>query len=186
MVKIQDSDISKASISSERHEPTHDANSINQSTEKASKDANFIIHALGYLNTMEFPAYKNNILDHVRKGTADSNVIALFQGLDGYIKFKDLYHVQKALEVNNTEEKTDYQITDETRNNPSFRTRDLTVDNSTKNREAVNRDEERTDYPEVTPTAMSNFACSMCGKPFQSQHDLIQHERFERGDRSVK
>ena len=186
MVKIQDSDISKASISSERHEPTHDANSINQSTEKASKDANFIIHALGYLNTMEFPAYKNNILDHVRKGTADSNVIALFQGLDGYIKFKDLYHVQKALEVNNTEEKTDYQITDETRNNPSFRTRDLTVDNSTKNREAVNRDEERTDYPEVTPTAMSNFICSMCGKPFQSQHDLIQHERFERGDRSVK
>ena len=186
MVKIQDSDISKASISSERHEPTHDANSINQSTEKASKDANFIIHALGYLNTMGFPAYKNNILDHVRKGTADSNVIALFQGLDGYIKFKDLYLVQKALEVNNTEEKTDYQITDETRNNPSFRTRDLTVDNSTKNREAVNRDEERTDYPEVTPTAMSNFTCSMCGKPFQSQHDLIQHERFERGDRSVK
>ena len=186
MVKIQDSDISKASISSERHEPTHDANSINQSTEKASKDANFIIHALGYLNTMEFPAYKNNILDHVRKGTADSNVIALFQGLDGYIKFKDLYHVQKALEVNNTEEKTDYQITDETRNNPSFRTRDLTVDNSTKNREAVNRDEERTDYPEVTPTAMSNFAFSMCGKPFQSQHDLIQHERFERGDKSEK
>jgi hypothetical protein len=186
MVKIQDSDISKASISSERHEPTYDANSINRSTEKASKDTDFIIYALGYLNTMEFPAYKNNILDHVRKGTADSNVIALFQGLDGYIKFKDLDHVQKVLEVNSIEKKTNYQITDETRNNPTFRTRDLSVDNSTKNREAVNRDEERTDYPEVTPTAMSNFTCSMCGKLFQTQHDLIQHERFERGDKSVK
>jgi hypothetical protein len=135
---------------------------------------------------MEFPAYKNNILDHVREGTADSNVIALFQGLDGYIKFKDLYHVQKALEVNNTEKKINYQITDQTRNNPSFRSRDLTVDSSTKNREAVNRDEERTDYPEVKPTAMSNFTCSMCGKPFQTQHDLIQHERFERRDKSMK
>jgi hypothetical protein len=95
MVKIQDSDISKASISSERHQPTHDANSINRSTEKASKDADFIRHALGYLNTMEFPAYKNNILDHVRKVTVDSNIMALFQGLDGYIKFRDLYHVQR-------------------------------------------------------------------------------------------
>jgi hypothetical protein len=81
MIKIQDSDISKASISSERHEPTYDANSINRSTEKASKDPDFIIHALGYLNTMEFPAYKNNILDHVRKVTTDSNVLTLFQAL---------------------------------------------------------------------------------------------------------
>jgi hypothetical protein len=186
MVKIQDSDISKASISSERHKPTHDANSINRSAEKANKDADFIIHALGYLNTMEFPAYKNNILDHVTKGTADSKVIALFQGLDGYIKFKDLYHVRKALEVNNTEKKTYYQITDGTRNNPSFRTRDLITDSSTKNRVAVNRDEERTDYPEVTPTAISNFTCSICGKPFQTHHELIQHERFERGDKGVK
>jgi hypothetical protein len=186
MAKIQDTDRSKASISSERHNLTHNPNSINQSTEKASKDADFIRHALSYLNTMEFPAYKNNIFDHVGKVTTDSNILALFQGLDGYIKFRDLYHVQKALEANNVEKKTDYQITDETRKNPNFRTRDLTVDNSTKNREAVNKNEERTDYSEVTPTAMSNFICSICGKPFQTQHDLLQHERFERGDKSVK
>jgi len=186
MAKIEDTDDSKASISSERHNPTHNPNSISHSTVKASNDADFIRYALSYLSTMEFPAYKNNILDHVRKVTTDSNVIALFQGLDGYIRFKDLYHVQKALEVNSVEKKTNYQISDETRNNPSFRTRDLPVDNSTKKREAANRNEERTDYPEVTPTAMSNFICSICGKPFQTQHDLIQHERFEKGDKSVK
>jgi hypothetical protein len=46
MVKIQDSDISKASISSERHKPTHDANSINRSAEKANKDADLIVYAI--------------------------------------------------------------------------------------------------------------------------------------------
>ena len=39
----------------------------------------------------------------------------------------------------------------------------------------------RKDYPEVTPTAMSNFVCDRCGKPFQNQNDLVQHQRFESG-----
>ena len=34
--------------------------------------------------------------------------------------------------------KTKYQITDSTRTNPNVRTRDITVDNSTKEKEAVN------------------------------------------------
>jgi hypothetical protein len=39
--------------------------------------------------------------------------------------------------------------------------------------------EERKDYPEVTPGAMSNFICNICGKPFQNQNDLVIHQRFE-------
>lgn len=39
--------------------------------------------------------------------------------------------------------------------------------------------EERKDYPEVPPSAMSNFICNTCGKQFQNQNDLIQHQRFE-------
>ena len=42
--------------------------------------------------------------------------------------------------------------------------------------------EERNDYPEVTPRAMSNFICNTCGKPFQNQNDLLTHQRFERGE----
>jgi hypothetical protein len=53
--------------------------------------------------------------------------------------------------------------------------------------EAVNPREERGDYPEVTPTAMSNYVCNRCGKPFQNQHDLVQHQKFESGaSRDVK
>jgi hypothetical protein len=50
---------------------------------------------------------------------------------------------------------------------------------STKDKEAPNESEERNDYPEVPPSAMSNYVCDKCGKPFQNQNDLIQHKRFE-------
>ncbi|MFL6355566.1 MAG: hypothetical protein ACJ71J_11365 [Nitrososphaeraceae archaeon] len=40
--------------------------------------------------------------------------------------------------------------------------------------------EERKDYPEVTPKAMSDFICAVCGKSFQNQDDLIHHREFER------
>ncbi|MGI0021084.1 MAG: C2H2-type zinc finger protein [Nitrososphaera sp.] len=45
----------------------------------------------------------------------------------------------------------------------------------------MNRNEERGDYPEVTPTAMSNFVCNRCGKPFQNPDDLARHQKFESG-----
>jgi hypothetical protein len=71
------------------------------------------------------------------------------------------------------------QITDKVGEHPKFRTRDTSKGRSIKEMEAVNRNEERKDYPEVTPTAMSNFICDFCGKNFQNQHDLVHHQRFE-------
>ena len=89
--------------------------------------------------------------------------------------------MQKAIEENSPQKKRDYQITDATRENPDVRTRPTTADASIKSREAANEKEERKDYPEVTPTAMSNFVCDRCGKPFQNQNDLLQHRKFESG-----
>ena len=57
--------------------------------------------------------------------------------------------------------------------------RRITADKSIKDKEAPNESEERKDYPEVPPSAMSNFICDLCGKPFQNQNDLYQHKRFE-------
>ena len=62
---------------------------------------------------MQFPAYKNNILEYVKNVITDNEVITLFESLDGYIIFKDLHHVKKALEENNPEKKQTYQISDE-------------------------------------------------------------------------
>jgi hypothetical protein len=182
MTDIETKDNSKTNVSSSKHDPTYDTNIINKAVEKGSRDANFLNYAVSLLAKMQFPAFKNNILEYINKATTDTNVIALFESLDGYIKFRDVYHVQKALEENNPDKKQTYQISSETRERPITRTRDVTIDSSTRERESTNANEERKDYPEVTPSAMTNFICDTCGKPFQNQNDLVIHQRFERGE----
>lgn len=182
MTDIETKDNSKTNVSSSKHDPKYDTNNINKAVEKGSRDANFLSHAASLLDKMQFPAFKNNILDYINKATTDTNVIALFESLDGYIKFRDVYHVQKALEENNPEKKQTYQISNETREGPNTRTRDVTIESSIREREPTNANEERKDYPEVTPAAMTNFICNICGKPFQNQNDLVNHQRFERGE----
>jgi hypothetical protein len=182
MTDRETKDNSKNNVSSIKHDSTYDTNIINKAVEEGSRDANFLSYAASLLAKMQFPAFKNNILEYINKATTDTNVIALFESLDGYIKFRDVYHVQKALEENNPEKKQTYQISSETRERPNTRTRDVTIDSSTRERESTNANEERKDYPEVTPSAMTNFICDTCGKPFQNQNDLVIHQRFERGE----
>lgn len=164
-----------------RHTPAHDSSRINQSVERAARDASFIDSSVALLRDLRFPAFKNAIIQYARQTGAPDDTVALFESLDGYIEFRDLYHVQKSLEENNSGRKDDYQITEETRTNPDFRTRPTDAGESIKDREAASENEERKDYPEVTPTAMSNFTCDRCGKPFQNQQDLQRHRQFETG-----
>ena len=174
-------DASKDTIGASRHVPTHDAEGINRAVEKAARDSDFVDYAVARLKGLRFPAFKQSIIDHARNANADPDVVLLFQSLNGYMEFRDLYHVQKSLEENVSAKKRDYQMTDAKREDPQVRTRPTTADRSIKEREAVNESEEREDYPEVTPTAMSNFVCDRCGKPFQNQNDLVKHREFESG-----
>jgi len=176
-------DISKESIDAATHVSTHDATRTNRAVEKAARSPEFLNRALAQLAGLRFPALKNNIIDHVKSINIhnEEDVVALFESLDGYTQFRDEYHVQKALGVNVPAKKMDNQITDNTRENPDVRFRQTSADSSTKDREAVNETEERKDYPEVTPTAMSNFTCDKCGKQFQNQQDLVHHKEFESG-----
>src|ERR671918_582255 len=81
--------------------------------------------------------------------------------------------------INKSEKKIANQVSESTRHHPEVRTRSETNDQRIKDTEAVKRSEERSDYPEVPPSAMSNFVCDKCGKIFQNQNDLLQHKRFE-------
>jgi hypothetical protein len=185
MIKVNPKNKVEDNVSSARHKSTtYGTDSINRALERAIKDDKFVGNAIKLLNGMQFPAFKNNIVDYVKSiTTTHTDMISLFESLDGYIKFKDPYHVQKALEENIPAKKKEYQITEKTREQPVVRTRNTTTDKSIKEREAVNKHEERKDYPEVTPTAMSDFICSICGKSFQNQDDLIHHRQFERGEK---
>jgi hypothetical protein len=167
-------------VGESRHEPTHDAARINRAVERAVKDPSFIDSSVSLLSELQFPAFKHKIIDHARRMDARDDVVALFESLDEYLEYRDQYHIQKILEEN-THRKMEYQITDETRTNPNVRVRPTDASGSIKDREAVSEGEERKDYPEVTPTAMSNFVCDRCGKPFQNQQDLVHHRQFESG-----
>jgi len=180
-------DRAKKSIDSRRHSPAYDTTRINRAVERASRDPSFLNQAVSQLSGLAFPAFKHNILDHIRNINANNkdqesdDVIALFESLDGYKQFRDPYHVQKVFEENIPSKKRDYQITDEKREDPNILTRQTYADRSIKEREAVSGTEERKDYPEVTPTAMRNFTCNNCGKQFQNQQDLVEHKQFESG-----
>jgi len=179
-------DRTKETIDAAKHMPAYDASRINRAIERAARDPDFVNDAVAQLAGLTFPAFKHNILDHMRKINVDKgeeaeDVVALFESLDGYIQFRDQYHVQKAFEENIPAKKKDYQITDNKRESPDVRVRDTYADASIKDREAVSEREERKDYPEVSPTAMTNFICDTCHKQFQNQQDLIQHKQFESG-----
>jgi hypothetical protein len=176
-------DRSKESIDAAKHTPTHDATRTNRAVEKAARNPEFVDRALAQLAGFRFPAFKNNIIDHVKSiNTHDKeDIVSLFESLDGYIQYRDEYQVKKAFEENVPAKKNGNQITDNTRERPDVRIRQTSADSSIKDREAVNESEERKDYPEVAPTAMSNFTCDKCGKEFQNQQDLLHHREFESG-----
>jgi hypothetical protein len=180
-------DKTKESIDATKHMPTYDTARINRVIESAASSPDFVSHAVAKLSGLAFPAFKHNIIDHVRSINTDDDdeeqddIVALFESLDGYIQFRDPYHVQKAIEENIPSKKKDYQISDNTRESPDVRIRQTDADANIKDREAISEKEERKDYPEVTPTAMSNFVCENCGKAFQNQQDLVHHRQFESG-----
>src|ERR671919_3208647 len=180
-------DKAKESIDASKHIPAYDTTRINRVVERAASSPDFVSHAVAQLAGLAFPAFKHNIIDHVRSITntsdeeQDDDIITLFESLDGYIQFRDPYHVQKAIEENIPSKKKDYQITNNTRESPDVRIRQTDAGANIKDREAISEKEERKDYPEVTPTAMSNFICENCGKEFQNQQDLVHHRQFESG-----
>jgi len=111
-------DISKGSVESVRHEATQNSESLNQAIDRATKDEYFLNSGLNLIGNLKFPAFKVNIIDHVRKATKDPDVISLFESLDGYIQFRDQHHVREALEVNDPIKKTEDEKTDQTQENP--------------------------------------------------------------------
>ncbi len=173
-------DISKDSIRASIHKPTYDSKSLNRAMERAVTDENFLDSSINLIKGLRFPALKVTIVNYVINATNDPDIISLFQNLDGYIEYKDQYHIRKAIEENDPKKKLENQITDETRENPIHtQTSHHAGAGSIKASQAVTESEEREDFPEVNPTARTEFVCKKCGKSFQTSDDLAIHKRFE-------
>jgi hypothetical protein len=168
-------------IGSVRHSPDFDTESINRAVESASKDETFIDKAMNLVKGLSYPALKKDIVDYAKHDSSLSRreLVALFESLNGYIEYKDMYHLRRALEENNSEKKKSNQITQPAREQPAQHSRSASLDNVTNKNELRYQREERSDYSQVPPSAMSNFICNNCGKQFQNQNDLVQHQRVE-------
>lgn len=173
-------DSNKGTIDEAFHLSKFDNEKMNRAIERVAEgDDQFIERAMNQLQDLQFPAFKHKILEHIRGKTQDQDIIGLFESLDGYIQFKDEYHIRKAIEENGTKYKNQNQISDQTREKPNFARQEVHDGGSIKERQVANKHEERKDYPEIAPTTMINYVCNKCGKPFQNQQDLVQHKRFE-------
>ncbi|MEP6576158.1 MAG: hypothetical protein ABJB85_07010 [Nitrososphaerota archaeon] len=160
-----DSNDSTNNIESERHIPTVDSDSVNKAVERSSRDENFVSNAVEQLNGLKFPAYGSQIIDYLRKNSANDEILALYLSLNDTTLYRDQYHVKKAFAQNNPATRQENQMTQETRTN-------LQV-------EKVNPTYERKDHPGVSATAMKNYTCDLCGNSFQTPDDLIHHQEFE-------
>lgn len=175
-------DRSKGSIRSDVHRSTFDTERINRAIERvAAGDEQFKSETVDMLRDLQFPAFKHKILEHVTKKTKDPDTIGLIESLNGYIAFKDTYHVRTAIEGNGEQYKLSHRISDETRAHPNFNVRPAMPAQSIKEKEVVRKEEEREDYPEIPPTTRKTFICDMCGKGFLTRDDLVHHQRFESG-----
>ncbi|MGC2575463.1 MAG: C2H2-type zinc finger protein [Candidatus Nitrosopolaris sp.] len=92
----------------------------------------------------------------------------------------------KRFEENNPKKKMANQITDEARQDPLDTQKNQATTKGIKDSQAVNESGERKDFPEVTPTAMSDFICKKCGKFYQTPDDLARHKKFEEGETQYK
>ena len=85
--------------------PASDSKRINRAVEKANSDPDFVDYAVGQLAGLQFPEFKRHIIEYSRSINADEDVIALVESLNGYMKFRDQYHVHKALQESVTARK---------------------------------------------------------------------------------
>jgi hypothetical protein len=152
-------------IEAVRHDAEDNQESLHNAVNKASKDSTFISQVVEELDTLKFPAYKHQILSFIQGKTSDDHVIGLLKSLNDTVLFRDKYEVKQGLQQENSELKQQYQISENTRKNLEVQRPDKT--------------QKRKDYPETPATAMKNYTCDFCGKDFQSNDQLIKHQKFE-------
>lgn len=90
-----------SAIKVEKHEATINSEALNRSTNRVTKEAAFLDAAVGLLRGLNFPAYRQQIIDHIKAKSPNSeDSIVLFESLDHYIRYDDVEQVRAAFEVN--------------------------------------------------------------------------------------
>lgn len=82
MAKIQSRDTREnVDDNISRHKPAYNTSSINRALKRANEDQQFLDSTIKLLDNkqLQFPAFKENILDYISSISNDIDVISLFQ-----------------------------------------------------------------------------------------------------------
>lgn len=90
-----------ADIQSSDHGSKLESNALNSSVGRAISDVDFVDRTLALLAGLQFPAFKEEILEYAEKRSrGDGQGMALLHTLNGYNAYQDLNQVREAIEVN--------------------------------------------------------------------------------------
>ena len=84
----------------ERHPANIDSKELNHSTDRVSNDNDFLAAAVNLLGGVQLPAFKQQIISFIKQATTNPDHIALYETLDGYIRYDDIDQIKAAFEVN--------------------------------------------------------------------------------------
>ncbi|MEO9320669.1 MAG: hypothetical protein ABI361_08360 [Nitrososphaera sp.] len=90
----------ESTVKVQRHEASISSEALNHSTERVMREADFLDAAMGLLRGLSLPAFRAEIIDHIRSNSKDLEYIALFETLDHYIRYDDEEQIRAAFEVN--------------------------------------------------------------------------------------
>ena len=148
------------------HHSQFDSNLLNKAIEKAINDKNFIISSLDLIKDMEFPTYKDKIINHIQKSTNDITKIALFYTLSDSLEFKDISHIKKVIETNVPAKNSAHN----TKNPDKLNVNPISTKQKLSNLE---------EKDPISSDSMREYICNKCGKPFFTREDLRIHQDFE-------
>lgn len=91
---------SRATVNEEWVKATVNSDELNRASARATQEPEFRDIAVELVEGLAFPAFKDQIVEHVKASTNCSEYLALFQTLNSSIQYDDKEQVRAAFEVN--------------------------------------------------------------------------------------
>jgi hypothetical protein len=90
-----------------RHKPIANPTAISNAVESVTRDKDFLNRALESIEAVQFPVYKNESIDFLKKATniTDNDVLSLFES-----RYDNVEHIRRAVEQNTPGKKVDLRL----------------------------------------------------------------------------
>lgn len=172
--------------------PGLESRALNDSVGRAIADQDFVERVIELLKGMEFPAFKQEILDYVTEANmSEDQVLSVLNTLSGYNAYRELNQVREAIEVNRP--RTRHHGNDSPDTFPTQGQGEHAAEversryESTPTRKHVSETKvnvapDRNQGAVMAQNPRSAAVCDLCGATFATANQLVQHKKEEKGE----